>query len=169
MKAIILHGKKLKKDGTLSEEVRNRMKIVQDLVKTGCYETVIITGGKTRANFSSEASAIHSNLRKCKEFQTVRILIEEQSRTTTENIKCVMSTYNFSDYEEIVVVTSKTALPRTKHLYLHHVGDTSYKLSFRGAQGNSSLIHRFQELILFAVAIVDPEGFIEKPFARIYR
>ena len=162
MRVILVLGNKLLLSGAMSCKFRERVeRAILVLSRTG--DMLVITGGTTRAGFQAEAEA---GLSLVPENLKAKTRVETESKSTSENIK--FSRELLSDIvtvESLVVVTSKSHVPRTRLLVKKFWPEVYPKTSFEEV-GRSTATERFVEYVLCCLAIVDPNDRVFLPLLK---
>ncbi len=115
---IILHGKKLNSNGALSTIMNERIEILKTLLDSRGTITLIICGGKTRKNLESEARVVYETLKRDRIFSyNLKIMLEENSKTTAENIKNVKRMVGNNTPGKIEAITTTESVRKLKFLY----------------------------------------------------
>lgn len=159
-RAIIIHGEKQNPDGSLHPEYIDRMRTALALVHE--VTVIVLTGGKTRQEFQSEASQARDWLvgeLKERKWRMPEILIEEESKTTAENILCAQRVLMEAGIvpKEVCVLTRISAGPKTKYLYGKLWQFGAPVIHFFPCLDTKSLWYRLADItILYLVAIIDP-------------
>ena len=166
MKGIILHGNKLLPDGSLSLDMKNRIAAMLNLINNDSFDLVIVTGGKTRKGFVSEAEAILDDIQN---IISTQILLEDKSRTTYENIKYLKDYLDTNICDEYIVITSKNSLRRFKYLYKKHLPEYFGKIRFVTANNENNLKTFIYECLLYVWQLFDPNEKLARPFVRFFR
>lgn len=109
-------GKKLRSDGSVSREFDRQ------LWKAGTYllddknAILVISGGQTRKGYPSEAW-VGSHSKGLAGISGLRIVLEKESKTTSENIRFVLEMLRHERIGTLTVITGAAHLPRTKLLF----------------------------------------------------
>lgn len=163
---LIIHGEKLKRDGGIHEAFLARLNRAIELSKKIEFNYIIVSGGKTRKGFPSEAEVGAYHLKSKTKIEG-ELISEEESKSTSENIryarKIIISKGGCKINDKIYVISDRKRACRIKLLYS--------KL-FLEAQGHIEFIftnslpwwYFINESIYFWFAKIDPE---EKVFAAI--
>jgi hypothetical protein len=159
-RVIIVHGEKQNPDGSIHLEYVDRLKTAMILARD---ETVVLlTGGKTRREFQSEAAQAKDWMIQAMQVRqglSLRILIEESSKTTAENIMAAQDVLEQEGIvpKEVMVLTRISAGPKTEHLYrkLWCLGKPEFEF-VRGLDTKSIWYRLADRTILYLVAIIDP-------------
>lgn len=156
-KLIILHGNKLDKDGALSKQMLERIDVLKDLLKQDTEISLVICGGKTTKKFNSEAKTIFDYLNETGIIpKNTKIVLEENSKTTAENIREIRKIFDELFPIKIEAITTKESVPRFKFLYKKLWPEVNKKVYFF-SNNNSRKILRMIEKIYYWYSQVDPE------------
>jgi hypothetical protein len=158
----ILHCRRLDKNGLPHQELIARIEALQKLMEKTTLDCIIISGGKTKGIFPSEAEVAHGILKITKRFEYT---LEQESKTLSQNIRFSKKFYDFIDYTNIYVIISKPSIYRTKYLYKHFFTANYKKFIFITAPTKVKFTTYIYELSAFIVNIFNPEErFIVKLF-----
>jgi len=162
-KIIIVHGVKPKRNQALRYEFQSRLDAAVQEVKNHSYDYFLVTGGKTVGRYPSEAEIAQNYL---KDKIKIPLLLEDQSRTTSENVRYTKTLIESKDISvrQCKIVLSKDVKPRTYYLYRRLWPEIVDSLSFLLVNEHSTLFAPVMEPIYHAYAYLDPE---EKFFTRI--
>lgn len=108
MKIAILLGHRNNSAGTISELCTERLKMLIKADRIFDFDKVILSGGvglfRGKNNFS-EASLMYRYLKE-RNFDLKKLILEERSNTTKENVKYTLEIADRLKAREIVVITS---------------------------------------------------------------
>ena len=166
-------GKQPSKDGEYSE-LKDRIKKAVDMFnKEGRWNLIIISGGQTRAGLPAEAVLGETYLKDHLK-SAAPLLLEEQSRTTVENIEftkklVTLSPVDFVPLQAMAVITGPYHIRRTRFLFEKLWPEMAPRCTFVGV-GKSSIGENVKELILLVIAWLDPhEKFILPRLKKLLR
>jgi len=130
---------------------------------------LVICGGKTRKKFDSEAEIIFLHLKNAGMItDNVKVIMEEESRTTTENIKQAKQFLKDVLPIKFEAITTKESVPRFKYLYNKLWPETKGKVYFF-SDNKSRRVLKILEKIYYWYAHVDPECRWLKLPVKIFR
>jgi hypothetical protein len=155
---ILVLGYKLNPDGTMAQVFKDQVDRAVAVANSDVSSLIVITGGQTRAGFPSEAeTALRYITHTFPTFPTERVLLETAARSTSEHPKLIRSLLqdNGIDVSKIIVSTRAFHVRRSRYLFRFHLPDMKDRLTF-DAVGGVPLAERLKEIILLAVAHVDP-------------
>lgn len=160
---IIVHGEKPTPAGDIHPAFVHRLQKTLEIAEEKGVETVLVTGGKTRAATSSEADMGEVYLRN-QGFKGT-ILKESEARSTSENIlftRKLLKTQNI-DPDQVYIISSKNREERIKHLYKKLDSNLWPKISFASAE-NGCIVSRWicwtfgiREFFLYLYQRHDPD------------
>ena len=111
-KIVVVFGEKLEGNGNLGENYKRRIEKAREVyIKDDC-DDVIISGGKTRAQYVSEAKAAANYFRIR---YGIEAMIEERALTTSENVSNVAEIVG-ENPERIYIISDKERLRRIDFL-----------------------------------------------------
>ncbi len=166
-RVIIVLGTMLQKDGTVSEDFQERMRLGVGQVREGerWLNVVIISGGQTRAQYRPEAEVARSYLvdylRSVNLEHVVWVWTEGFSRTTPENIVFSQLLLMLGDIvpDELVIVGREGQIPKTVVIVSKVWEFGSPTKIFVAGSDPASPFMRFVDSVLFtALSYVDPHG-----------
>ncbi|NMB70396.1 DUF218 domain-containing protein [candidate division WWE3 bacterium] len=170
MHGIILHGSKLTSKGDLSVVMLARINVLMHIAGQGSFDFLVITGGVTRRRFQSEALSIYNIIKSSVSFpNNLPVIIEDNSRTTRENIINTKKLIETRSFESLTVITGADSYRRFRRLYRLHMPEHFSKINFEVAENISGFRSFFKECVFYACSIWDPNEFFLKPILRIFR
>lgn len=168
MKSIlIIHGEKLKRDGKMRKEFKERLDKAIVLARDCDFDEIIISGGRTREGLPSEANVGATYL---KGKTTLPIILENRARTTSENVRNTKTLLEEqgTEIEEITVITSKERIRRAKYLY-KRLWPTIYPFAhFYPAKDYYWPTFKITELLYLLFNFLDPYEKTLAHFAKKY-
>ena len=145
-KIVIVHGQKLGDEGELKDGFVKRLdKSVEVLVENKC-DFILVSGGRTRERFPSEAEVGADYLRK-KYF--IEVVEERQSLTTVDNVVCASKLIG-QNPEFIYAISSRSKLPRLRFLYEKLYPEIYDKIDFVSSGEDSPIIEPLKEFLHLA-------------------
>jgi vancomycin permeability regulator SanA len=153
---ILVLGHKLLPSGEASEEFQNRIRRGLELFAAENADWLVISGGKTRAEFSSEAQIGQRFIPFHLEWKTV---LETQSRTTFDTFRLTPAYLESMDISvtAITVVTSAYHVPRAQRI-MARLWPRAYACAKFDGVGSVSPWHWFTEKLHLILLGIDPEG-----------
>lgn len=167
-RVLVVHGEKPLSSGKIHPNFIERLKVALKLVKKEKFDFVIITGGKTRRKFTSEAEMG----KKWLSGRIGNLLLEHGARTTIQNIEDTKGLIEREKIKigKIVLIASKKRIPRVKFLYRRIWPEIYPKVKFVGAKDFYPLVYWFVEWASYPLDVFDiKEKFILKITAKIFR
>lgn len=169
MNYIIIHGEKHNSDCSIHSAFKERLKKAILISKKQKNSIIIILGGKTRKNCISESKAGKNFLRyKIKK----KIIVEQKSKTTIENIKFLKKILNHKKFHKLYVITSKKRIFRLKLLYQMFWPGIYLKIKFIPSKDSYPLFFYLKEIIYLLFNYIDSNEkgitFITKKLFRNY-
>ena len=133
-----------------------RLDKADEIIKKGGWDAIVISGGRTRAHFPSEAELGLKYLRDTLR-SNAEVLLEDCSKTTADNIAFTRALKELSGVcvERVLVVTGAYHVPRFRLLFAKLWPET--RVSFVGL-GTSTLKLELYEWILRFLGRIDPRG-----------
>jgi uncharacterized SAM-binding protein YcdF (DUF218 family) len=191
---IIVLGHKLNRDGTCSDDFVERIRKGVELAQATPTSRLVITGGKTRKEFPSEADmalehikalvqksdpliGIQSKQQEGRVIEkfiyglTSRVLLEPEARATSEHPRLVRALLRSKRItpSTITIVTSNYHLGRSIRTFTLHWPEISSKLRSVGV-GTPKLKDRVKESLLRVLGLLDPYDRIIMPtLKRLFR
>ena len=167
MNILLIHGEKPLKNKALHPAFEERLKLALKLSNNNDYDLILISGGQTRSNQPSEASSGYAYLRNK---TTVPIILEENSKTTIENIlfsRNVLQNYNITGID---IITGKRWSRRGKYLYKKLWPEIYNKARFFAARDFYPFLYYLAEVAYYLYALVDiEERWLPKITKRLFR
>ena len=151
MRIALVFGKKLLSDGELGEEYQAQiLKAVNDLWNN-VVDRAVVMGGVTRAAFPSEAEAA---LRYIPKALHPRVVLETDSKSTSENIQNAKLKLVAFDIDEALVHTSKAHEVCVKRLLKQYWPEVADKAQYDGVPSGwrSWIVHS----IIYFCLLLDP-------------
>lgn len=146
-----------------------RVEVLKTLLKQDTEISLVICGGKTRKKFDSEAKIILRHLVSSGYLsEKVKVITEEQSRTTAENIKQTKQILNSILPIQIKAITTKESVPRFEYLYKKLWPEADELVNFY-SNSNSRKRLKIIENIYYWYTHIDPEYKWLKLPVRIFR
>lgn len=130
----------------------NRLEKAIELAQKEVVDGIIVSGGTTRKNCEAESVF---GVKYLQSKTNAKILSEEHSHTTVENIiftKNILSEYAVN---KIIVISSKKRLFRIKYLYQRLWPEMRGKINFVGANDSYGMYFYFLEVIYLIYSIFD--------------
>ncbi len=162
MKIILVLGKMLRANGVPSDELRTQMQKGVELLEKLPSSKLVISGGSTRPEYESEAK-VASWLVPPK-YQD-RVILEEQSLSTAQNVKFVREKLREVNIESIVVVSSSAHNKRSLFLFKKYWPEIIPMLTFENAW-RSTFLESALHAVIHVMTIIDKN---EHVFLRIKR
>ncbi|HAQ05897.1 TPA: hypothetical protein DCP13_03865 [Candidatus Azambacteria bacterium] len=164
---IIVHGEKPYKGCQPHQEFFKRLEKAIELADKKTVDGIMVSGGTTRKNCPAEASFGAKYLQKSVE---IPVFVEENSRTTIENIKFTKEMLIGCSLERVIVISSKKRLFRLQYLYGRLWRETRDKIEFVGVPDSYGIYFYFLELLYFVYSIFDVnEYFLPRLAKKLFR
>lgn len=165
MKIIIVHGEKPFRGGQIHREFVARLNKAVQLCREDKFDALIISGGQTRKNISTEARQGFEYL---KGKINNRVILEDKSRSTSENIQYTKTLVNnlgqLDKNSEIYAITSAKRNRRARYMYFMLWPEAAGAVKFAPAEDAYPWAVSLLEKIYFFFALIDP---YEKVFGRV--
>src|SRR3989338_11250202 len=161
MRILIVHGERPSSDKELHPAFEERLKLAALMCQKNNYDLLVITGGKTKKKFQSEAEIgrrflegkIHTPF-----------LLEGRAVTSVENINFTKKLLQRQKIDSVDIITSQTRIFRLKYLYKKLWPEIYAVANLYGAKDFYSPFFVMGELIYDLYTHVDIQ---EKYLARI--
>ena len=156
---IIIHGEKSTQDGGLHPAHKARLDEALKLIKNGDFDTIIVTGADNRSGLGRRTEVqLAEDYLQGKLPENVRILREDFSRTTVDNVYHVFKMYGYilKETEEISAIFSKTKIWRLKRAYNNICPELKDKLTIIGLDDPIDWQSKVMEPVFRLIAICDP-------------
>ena len=148
---VIVNGEKPYKNCQPHREFTKRLKKAIEVANKENIDGIIVSGGATRKNCSTESSFGAQYLQGLR----VPIFTEEHSHTTIENIRFVKQLLINNSLEKLIVISSQKRLLRLKYLYNRIWPEMRGKVEFVGAPDSYGIYFYFLELAYLVYSIFD--------------
>ena len=156
----IVHGQMLLPDGSMDIGFRENLDMAIVLARREAIDLIVISGGKTRKDFLSEA-VVGMKYLAGKVYIPVRT--EEHSTSCAENVRFVRERFGSDGFKKIYVIARMPCMPRLKLLYRYFWEEAYAKAEFVGTKYRQDFFARVAECGFYFLAVLDPE---EKFFLR---
>ena len=168
---IIVLGYKLNADGSLHNEFIAKLDQALSGLRAKPASYSVITGGKTRPEYASEAAVAKAYLRTRLVTSEMSLLnamfLEEQSLATADHPKYVRHLLRDQKIypDEVTIITSRFHVKRSKLIFDRLWPEISQVTTWVGT-GNVTMTDTVKEGILRSIFILDPDSETIMPFLK---
>lgn len=165
---IVVLGYKLNQDGSLHGEFITRLEYAAKLASSDPNACLVVTGGKTRSEFESEAKVAQGYLSSRHPALLERLILETEAVSTSEHPRLIRTLLRDKKIfpSKFTFVTSEFHRRRSKMLFSWFWPESQISATWPPNIGQVTYVDRIRESILIGVAYADPRDMWLMPFLK---
>ncbi len=168
MDIVIVHGNKIRKDGSISFDYKSRLDTAINTAKENSCDLIVITGGSVRKGFESDS---YYGFQYIKDLTDINTILEQESKTSVENILFTVNILKgIKKIGRVYVVSSDYHILRLRYLYKNLFKVKFKEIFFVGSKSSFSMFKHIVDFVILLYYLFDIyEEYIPSITKKIFR